>query len=251
MAPGRAIRDRWRLADRTLPMGQVMSGWKLPASIERFLRAVRANNADRLCAAIDSNAVVVVSGQELRGEKIRAWACQFCGPGPRRVLLVSSQWQDDRVLLLVLMMQTHLALNELHEWRFQTNQGEIRKIAIKTDLLPIVPHKIRTFVAATNISDLETLLSTFVDDAVVNDQLYEYWGRAAIREWARRDLLGERLKIEVITSVAHYHGAIIVALIRGDFDSRGLPDPLIFTMYFSLSANGIIQLIVVRNLAGM
>ena len=232
-------------------MGQVMSGWRLPASIERFLRAVRANNADRLCAAIGRNVAVVVSGQELHGEKVRDWACQLCELGPRRVLPVRSQWQDDGVLLLVWMTQTRLALSELHEWRFETHRGEIRKVDMTVGMSPTLPHQIQTFVVAANNGDLEALLSAFVNDAVVNDQLCEYWGKAAIREWARRDLIAERLNIEVITTTERYHNAVVAVQIRGDFDGRGLPDPLIFTMYFSLSANAIVQLIIVRNLIGI
>ena len=37
---------------------------------------------------------------------------------------------------------------------------------------------------ATNSFDLERLMANFAEDALVNDQLCDYWGKPAIREWA-------------------------------------------------------------------
>jgi hypothetical protein len=36
---------------------------------------------------------------------------------------------------------------------------------------------------------------TLADDALVNDQLRDYWGKAAIRRWAEQDIIGEKLTI--------------------------------------------------------
>jgi len=46
--------------------------------------------------------------------------------------------------------------------------------------VPSLPEPIATFVATTNSLDLDALLATFVDDALVNDQFQEYWGKQAI-----------------------------------------------------------------------
>jgi ketosteroid isomerase-like protein len=54
---------------------------------------------------------------------------------------------------------------------------------------------VAAYVEATNSSDLDGLLATFVDDALVNDQLRDYWGKAAIRKWAERDIIDERLRM--------------------------------------------------------
>ena len=53
-----------------------------------------------------------------------------------------------------------------------------------------LPPLVAAYVEATNSFDLEGLLATFVDDALVNDQLRDYWGKPAIREWAARDIIG-------------------------------------------------------------
>src|SRR6202795_2336084 len=42
-----------------------------------------------------------------------------------------------------------------------------------------LPRPVVAYVAATNAFDLDRLLATFADDALVNDQLRDYWGKAA------------------------------------------------------------------------
>ena len=56
---------------------------------------------------------------------------------------------------------------------------------------------VATYIEATNSFDLERLLSVFADDALVNDQLRDYWGKPAIREWAARDIIGASLTMDV------------------------------------------------------
>jgi hypothetical protein len=110
-----------------------------------------------------------------------------------------------------------------------------------------LPPLVAAFVEATNSFDLEGLMVTFADDALVNDQLRDYWGKAAIKDWAERDIIGERLTIAVTEVVKHYDNLIVTADIDGNFDKRGLPDPLILAFYFTLHNDLIIQLIILRN----
>ena len=110
-----------------------------------------------------------------------------------------------------------------------------------------LPRPVTAFVEATNSFDLERLLATLSDDALVNDQLCDYWGKAAIREWAARDVIGERLTMDVTTTVEHYGNFIVTANVDGTFDKRGLPDPLTLAFYFTLCGDQIVQLIILRN----
>jgi hypothetical protein len=110
-----------------------------------------------------------------------------------------------------------------------------------------LPPLVAAFVEATNSFDLERLVATFADDALVNDQLRDYWGKAAIRDWAERDIIGERLTIAVTRVVRHYDNFIVTADIDGDFDKRGLPDPLVLAFYFTPHNDLIVQLIILRN----
>lgn len=123
--------------------------------------------------------------------------------------------------------------------------------------MPIPPSSARTpislpplvaeFVDATNSFDLERLVNTFADDALVNDQLRDYWGKAAIRRWAEQDVIGERLTIGVTKVVKHHDNFVVTADVDGNFDKRGLPDPLVLAFYFAPRDDLIIQLIILRN----
>src|SRR5246127_1894922 len=110
-----------------------------------------------------------------------------------------------------------------------------------------LPPLVAAFVEATNSFDLEQLMATFADDALVNDQLRDYWGKAAIRDWAERDIVGDRLTIAVTKVVSHYGNFIVTANVNGNFDKRGLPDPLVLAFYFTPHHELIVQLIILRN----
>jgi hypothetical protein len=110
-----------------------------------------------------------------------------------------------------------------------------------------LPPLIAGFVEATNDFDLDRLMGTFSDDALVNDQLRDYWGKAAIRSWAERDIIGERLSITVTKIVSNHGNFVVTANVDGNFDKRGLPDPLVLAFYFTSDNELIVQLIILRN----
>ena len=114
-----------------------------------------------------------------------------------------------------------------------------------------LPPSVGVFIQAANLGDLDALLATFVDDALVNDQLTDYWGKEAIAAWAARDIIGERLTLKVVKTVQHYGNSIVTTHVDGMFDKRGLPDPLVLVFYFSSYDNKIVQLIILRNQAGI
>jgi hypothetical protein len=118
---------------------------------------------------------------------------------------------------------------------------------VTTELPPLVAAYIR----ATNLRDLDALLATFVDDALVNDQLTDYWGKDAIAAWAARDIVGEQMSLSVVKAVQHYGHSIITAHVDGQFDKRGLPNPLVLAFYFSTYDDKIVQLIILRNHSGI
>jgi hypothetical protein len=89
-----------------------------------------------------------------------------------------------------------------------------------------LPPLVAAYVEATNSFDLKRLMATFAEDALVNDQLRDYWGKPAIREWAKRDIIGESLTMNVTKVINHYGNFIVTANVDGNYDKRGLPDPL-------------------------
>ncbi|MDB6043910.1 MAG: hypothetical protein JWM63_2461 [Gammaproteobacteria bacterium] len=114
-----------------------------------------------------------------------------------------------------------------------------------------LPPSVTAYIRATNLCNLDALLATFADDALVNDQLTDYWGKEAIAAWAARDIIGERLTLKVVKIVQHYGHSIVTAHVDGLFDKRGLPDPLVLAFYFSSYDGKIVQLIILRNQSGI
>src|SRR5579859_760532 len=87
-------------------------------------------------------------------------------------------------------------------------------------------------VAAVNAFDEDAIVATFAGDALVNDAHREFWGTEAIRRWVARELVGDRVTMDV-TEVLTQHGVIIVrARYDGDYDKTNLPDDLVLTNYF-------------------
>jgi hypothetical protein len=231
-------------------MGRMMSGWSLPFQVDKFLRAAQANDVDRLVSAMESDSVLVDSGQEFRGDEISAWMRNFLGPEVVQIRPVNCRRQERVVILTVLVRRGAVGESNSFDWIFHLNAGRIRRALIEIHHLSDLPVPVDTFVRATNSGNLEVLLATFVDDALVNDQLCDYWGKEAIREWAIRDIVGERLAIHVVSKVDHYGHCILMAHVDGNFDKRGLPFPLVLAFYFSMYRDKIVQLIILRNLAG-
>ena len=100
---------------------------------------------------------------------------------------------------------------------------------------------------AINAGDGPALLSVFAEGAMVNDQLREYWGRAAIAEWVARDVVGQRLAMRIRRVRNNHSHAVVEATVDGDFERRGLPDPLVVSFYFSSHTGKIDQLLILRN----
>lgn len=115
---------------------------------------------------------------------------------------------------------------------------------------PVLPRSIAQFFEATKAGDLPGLLRVFAEDTIVNDQLRECRGLAAIRQWAECDVIGQHLSLRAIRCVEHYGHCIVTAHADGDFDKRGLPDPLEVQLYFALAEDKIVQLIILRDLSG-
>jgi hypothetical protein len=113
--------------------------------------------------------------------------------------------------------------------------------------LALLSPPVAAYVEATNSFNLEGLLALFADDALVNDQLRDYWRKPAIREWAARDIIGQSLTMDVTTVIEHYGNLIVTANVGGTFDMRGLLDPLVHAFCFTVHGDRIIQLIILRN----
>ena len=116
-----------------------------------------------------------------------------------------------------------------------------------TQAPPSLPPAVERFIAAANAFDLDALMATFVEDAFVNDNRREFWGKEAIRTFAERELIGDRVTMAVKDVRAHYGMVAVAAKTDGDYDKTNLPDPLILSFYFALAGDKIATLIIVFN----
>ena len=112
-----------------------------------------------------------------------------------------------------------------------------------TTLAPVLAEHI----AAVNAFDEDAIVATFADDAMVNDVHREFWGREAIRRWAARELVGDRVTIEVTEVLDHHGDTIVRGRYDGSYDKTNLPGELVLTSYFTVRDGKIVTLIVIRN----
>jgi hypothetical protein len=110
-----------------------------------------------------------------------------------------------------------------------------------------LPAVIAEHIAAVNMLDTERIAATFDDDAYVNDNRREIAGRDAIRAFIAKELVGDRVTMEVVEVVDHHGDTIVRARYDGDYDKTNLPEELIMANYFSVRDGKIVSQIVVRN----
>lgn len=104
-----------------------------------------------------------------------------------------------------------------------------------------------SFLLALNNADAGAMAALFRDDALVNDQLRDFWGRPAIEAWIAREVIADNLRIEVLQVSQHYRVTTVVGAVTGTFDSRGLPNPLVVNLHFSLFNGQIARLFILLN----
>jgi ketosteroid isomerase-like protein len=102
-------------------------------------------------------------------------------------------------------------------------------------------------VAAVNAQDEDAIVATFADDALVNDAHREFWGTEAIRRWVAKEMVGDKVTLEVTEVIEHYGATIVRGRYDGEFDKTNLPGELILTNYLSVRDGKIVSLIVIRN----
>ena len=110
-----------------------------------------------------------------------------------------------------------------------------------------LPKPIADHIAAVNRFDLDAILATFADDALVNDARREFWGRAAIARWVAKEMVGDKVTIEVTEVVEHHGDTIVRGRYDGLYDKSKLPAELILTNYFRVRDGKIVELFIVHN----
>jgi hypothetical protein len=110
-----------------------------------------------------------------------------------------------------------------------------------------IPAAIAEHIRAVNAFDTDAIVQTFAPDALVNDNRREIVGTEAIRRWVEKELVGDKVTIEIREVIDHHGSTIIRARYDGLFDKTKLPPELILSNYFTVRNERITSLIIVFN----
>src|SRR5277367_2434405 len=102
-------------------------------------------------------------------------------------------------------------------------------------------------VRAVNAFDVDAIVATFAQDAYVNDNRREITGIEAIRRWVAKELVGDRVTMEVREVADHYGETIVRAAYDGEYDKTNLPKELILSNYFRVQNGRIVSLVIIFN----
>jgi hypothetical protein len=90
-------------------------------------------------------------------------------------------------------------------------------------------------------------MATFTPDAMLNDINREFIGAEAIRAFGEKEIFADNVTMAVHRAWDRYGDVTLHARFDGTYDKKGLPDPLILSLYFSLRDSRLTQLIIIHN----
>jgi predicted transcriptional regulator len=102
-------------------------------------------------------------------------------------------------------------------------------------------------IAAINNFDIDAVMATFAENALVNDVHREFWGQEHIRAWVAKEMVGDHITLEPVEAVDNAGMHVVRCKFDGDYDKTNLPDPLIMTNYFQVDDGKIVTLFVIKN----
>jgi hypothetical protein len=102
-------------------------------------------------------------------------------------------------------------------------------------------------IAAVNALDTDAIMATFAEDAYVNDARREFAGIEAIRRWVAKEMVGDKVNIDVREVLDHHGDTIVRGAYDGTFDKTNLPEEITLSNYFSVRDGKIVSLVVIFN----
>jgi len=110
-----------------------------------------------------------------------------------------------------------------------------------------LPRVIAEHIRAVNAFDTDAIVAAFAPDAYVNDNRREIAGIDAIRRWVEKELVGDKVTMQVREVLDHYGDTIVRAAYDGDYDKANLPHELILSSYFGVRDGKIVSLAIIFN----
>ncbi len=110
-----------------------------------------------------------------------------------------------------------------------------------------LPPAVAEHIRAVNAFDVDAIVATFAADAYVIDNRREISGSEAIRRWVTKEMVGDRVTMEVREMLDHHGDIIVRARYDGNYDKTNLPKELVMSSYFSVREGRIVSLAIVFN----
>ena len=100
-------------------------------------------------------------------------------------------------------------------------------------------------IRAINAFDTDAIMRTFAPDAIVNDNRREIAGPDAIRRWVEKEIVGDKVTMEIREVMERRDSTIVRARYDGLYDKTNLPPELILSNYFTVRDGRITTLIII------
>ena len=110
-----------------------------------------------------------------------------------------------------------------------------------------IPAVIAEYIRAVNAFDTDAIMRTFAPDVVVNDNRREITGPDAIRRWIEKEIVGDKVTMEIREAMERPGSTIVRARYDGLYDKTKLPPGLILSNYFTVRDGRITTLIITFN----
>ena len=110
-----------------------------------------------------------------------------------------------------------------------------------------LPAVIEKFIEATNDHDGDKFISTFTEDALVNDFARNFLCKNQIKDWADKEMIEPKVTFKADEIVEHYGDFFITALTDGNYDKSKSPDPTYLDYFFTVKNDKIVKMIVIKN----
>ncbi|MDI4231340.1 hypothetical protein OZ411_00750 [Bradyrhizobium sp. Arg237L] len=222
---------------------------KLPSAVTELLQALRRRDLSAFLAAFADDAVICDIEAEYGVGNIREWSDRFFGSGITVQPINAVRRSGPTIVTVMIHGADENGIDGATQldWTLSIRDEKVSALAIARSVVPESPAPVTAFILAINTFNISRLLDSFADDAIVNDQLRECRGKAEIRAWAERDMIGNRITMYVVSVFKRPGIAVVAANVDGEFDRSGLPDPLVLSFYFTIHDEKIIQLIILRN----
>jgi hypothetical protein len=110
-----------------------------------------------------------------------------------------------------------------------------------------LPRVIAEHIRAVNAFDTNAIVATFKNDAYVNDNRREIVGIDAIRRWVEKELVGDRVTMDIQEIRDHYGETIVRAVYDGNYDKTNLPKVVALSNYFRVIDDKIVSLAIIFN----